>query len=202
VGAELDALNGEVLVTHPLDPLSADEIRQAAAVVRRDCGVGGRWRFASIELKEPAKADLPALESGELARRDALVPCSLPDGVVGCWSAGSATVSLTVRAARPSAAVAAAEVLAPDLTNSGRAEVTVRPAGRDPWSPGAMTAGPASRRTAEPRGQGPVWMYGAQCSGGISGDSSSRARTAARSAAAALSALGGGSPAARASSWS
>ena len=55
-------------VTHPLDPLSAEEIRQAAAVVRRDRGVGDGWRFASIELKEPAKADLPALESGRPGR--------------------------------------------------------------------------------------------------------------------------------------
>jgi len=62
-------------VTHPLDPLSAEELRQAAAVVRRDRGVGEGWRFASIELREPAKADLPALESGELARREAVVVC-------------------------------------------------------------------------------------------------------------------------------
>jgi primary-amine oxidase len=62
-------------VTHPLDPLSAEEIRQAAAVVRRDRGAGPGWRFASIELKEPAKADLPALESGALARRAAVVVC-------------------------------------------------------------------------------------------------------------------------------
>jgi primary-amine oxidase len=40
---------------HPLDPLSAGEFRQAAAILRRDHGVGERWRFASIELKEPAK---------------------------------------------------------------------------------------------------------------------------------------------------
>ena len=46
-----------VLVTpHPLDPLSADEIRQAAGILRRDHGVGERWRFASIELREPPKA--------------------------------------------------------------------------------------------------------------------------------------------------
>ena len=44
--------------SHPLDPLSADEIRQAAAIVRRDRQTGDTWRFASIELKEPAKADL------------------------------------------------------------------------------------------------------------------------------------------------
>ena len=35
---------------HPLDPLTADEIRQVAAILRRDQGVGDRWRFASIEL--------------------------------------------------------------------------------------------------------------------------------------------------------
>ena len=53
---------------HPLDPLSADEFRQAAAILRRDHGVGERWRFASIELKEPAKAvaDAP---------REAIVVC-------------------------------------------------------------------------------------------------------------------------------
>ena len=53
---------------HPLDPLSADEFRQAAAILRRDHGVGERWRFASIELKEPAKgvADPP---------REAIVVC-------------------------------------------------------------------------------------------------------------------------------
>jgi primary-amine oxidase len=62
-------------VTHPLDPLTADEIRQAAGIVRRDRGVGDGWRFASIELKEPAKADLPELEASERPRREALVVC-------------------------------------------------------------------------------------------------------------------------------
>ena len=62
-------------MTHPLDPLTAGEIRQAATIVCRDQGVGDGWRFASIELKEPAKADLPALEDGRLARREALVVC-------------------------------------------------------------------------------------------------------------------------------
>ena len=71
---------GETIVTnsHPLDPLSADEIRQAAAIVRRDREIGDTWRFASIELKEPAKADLPALEGGRMPggrRREAIVVC-------------------------------------------------------------------------------------------------------------------------------
>ncbi|HEX3515328.1 MAG TPA: primary-amine oxidase [Trebonia sp.] len=78
-------------MTHPLDPLSAEEIRRAAAIVRRDRGVGAGWRFASIELKEPAKADLPALESGERARREAVVVCwNRADG-----QAYRATVALT-----------------------------------------------------------------------------------------------------------
>ncbi|MGH3293762.1 MAG: primary-amine oxidase [Trebonia sp.] len=78
-------------MTHPLDPLSAQEIRRVAAIVRRDRGVGAGWRFASIELKEPAKADLPALESGDLARREAVAVCwNRADG-----QAFRATVSLT-----------------------------------------------------------------------------------------------------------
>jgi len=68
-------VNEGTVVPHPLDPLSADEIRQAAAIVRREREVGEGWRFASIELKEPSKADLPALSSGRLTAREALVVC-------------------------------------------------------------------------------------------------------------------------------
>ncbi|HXC80963.1 MAG TPA: primary-amine oxidase [Trebonia sp.] len=78
-------------MTHPLDPLTAGEISKAAAIVRRDRGVGDGWRFASIELREPAKADLPALEDGRLVRREALVVCwNRADG-----QAYRGTVSLT-----------------------------------------------------------------------------------------------------------
>lgn len=44
-------------MTHPLDPLSADELRAAARILRRDHGVTERWRFASIDLREPEKGD-------------------------------------------------------------------------------------------------------------------------------------------------
>jgi primary-amine oxidase len=47
-------------VGHPLDPLSPDEIRAAVAVLRRDRGLTDRWRFATIELREPHKAALRA----------------------------------------------------------------------------------------------------------------------------------------------
>ena len=61
-----------VTVAHSLDPLTAGEIEQAAAIVRRDRGVGDGWRFASIELREPAKADLARADQ---SARQALVVC-------------------------------------------------------------------------------------------------------------------------------
>ena len=45
----------EAGLEHPLDPLTAGEIRQTAAILRRDREIGQSWRFASIELREPAK---------------------------------------------------------------------------------------------------------------------------------------------------
>ncbi len=68
--------NGGTIVTsspaHPLDPLSAGEIRQAAAILRRDRGVGAGWRFASIDLVEPAK---DVLAAGAAVAREAVVVC-------------------------------------------------------------------------------------------------------------------------------
>jgi len=43
------------VTAHPLDPLTAPEISQAAAAVRGSHAAGPGWRFASIELAEPAK---------------------------------------------------------------------------------------------------------------------------------------------------
>jgi primary-amine oxidase len=46
---------------HPLDPLTAEEIRQVTAALRRDRGVAPpAWRFAAIDLVEPAKATAAA----------------------------------------------------------------------------------------------------------------------------------------------
>jgi primary-amine oxidase len=76
---------------HLLDPLSAGEFRQAAAILRRDRGVGETWRFASIELREPDKAALAAGRPGDPVRREAAVVCwNRADGRVY-----SALVSLT-----------------------------------------------------------------------------------------------------------
>ena len=74
--------------SHPLDPLSAGEIRQATAILRRDRKIGDTWRFASIELKEPGK---DALASGQQKAREAIVVCwDRADG-----QARRGTVSLT-----------------------------------------------------------------------------------------------------------
>jgi hypothetical protein len=57
------------MVAHPLDPLSPTEYQQTAAVLRRDQGVGNAWRFASIELKKPAKIDVKAWRAGDAVPR-------------------------------------------------------------------------------------------------------------------------------------
>jgi primary-amine oxidase len=63
-------------VTHPLDPLSADEIRTVAGILRRDHGVDSGWRFASIEMLEPSKAELRGHEDdGAIPARRATVVC-------------------------------------------------------------------------------------------------------------------------------
>jgi hypothetical protein len=57
-----------------------------------------------------------------------LVPRSLPALVLGCWSAALVTASVTVMAARPSLAVAAAGALMPELARAAGALVTVKAA--------------------------------------------------------------------------
>lgn len=60
------------MTPHPLDPLSADEFRRVAAILRRDAGVTDRFRFTSIELKEPAKTYVKAWTPGDPIARSAL----------------------------------------------------------------------------------------------------------------------------------
>lgn len=76
------------------------------------------------EQKRPFEVvvTVPRADGGE-----PLVPCKLPAEVLGCWSADQVTVSVTVLASRPSGAVAAAEVLVPELSRAAGAEVRARP---------------------------------------------------------------------------
>jgi primary-amine oxidase len=57
------------MARHPLEPLSAEEFRQTAAVLRRDSGVTESFRFASIELSEPPKSDVRGWRAGDPVRR-------------------------------------------------------------------------------------------------------------------------------------
>ena len=59
------------MADHPLEPLSAEEFRQAAAIVRRDQGIDETWRFAGIELREPAKAVVKSYVAGDAIARKA-----------------------------------------------------------------------------------------------------------------------------------
>ncbi len=56
---------------HPLDPMTEDEFRATAAIVRRERSLDGSWRFAGIELREPPKADVKAHRAGDPVPRTA-----------------------------------------------------------------------------------------------------------------------------------
>src|SRR5262249_13389982 len=83
-------------LAHPLDPLAAEEIEAAAAVVRGHCDPGAALRFVSIDLCEPPKAgvlggaeDLPRKARVVVHLRDERVVVqavvSLTDGAVESW---------------------------------------------------------------------------------------------------------------------
>src|SRR5437763_15596219 len=56
---------------HPLDPLSAAEYTAVVAALRARDTVHDRVRLSSIALREPAKRDLGAFETGERVPRQA-----------------------------------------------------------------------------------------------------------------------------------
>jgi primary-amine oxidase len=60
------------MVAHPLDPLSATEFQSTAAILRRDQELTDSWRFASIELKEPAKTEIKAWKPPDAVPRRSL----------------------------------------------------------------------------------------------------------------------------------
>ena len=60
------------MVFHPIDPLSPTEFQSTAAILRRDQGLADSWRFASIELKESAKAGFKASKQGDPVPRRSL----------------------------------------------------------------------------------------------------------------------------------
>ena len=67
------ATANSTVVRHPLDPLTAEEFRETTAILRRDREIDARWRFASIELKEPSKEVVGGFSVGDPISREALV---------------------------------------------------------------------------------------------------------------------------------
>jgi primary-amine oxidase len=68
-------------IAHPLDPLTADEIREAVRVLRAERTLDASWRFASIELVEPPKGALREFDAA------AEPPGPVRRAQVNCWSA-------------------------------------------------------------------------------------------------------------------
>lgn len=70
---------------HPLDPLTQDEIRSAAAIVRAEMAeLGSRFRVEIIELLEPPKAEVRAHQAGAAFPRAARVNIFACDEI-GVW---------------------------------------------------------------------------------------------------------------------
>ena len=57
-------------VLHPLEPLAAEEIAAASAILKADKGLGPTARFVFIDLHEPPKA---AVQAGDAVPREAFV---------------------------------------------------------------------------------------------------------------------------------
>jgi primary-amine oxidase len=69
--------------THPLEPLTADEVTAAVAAVRATGKLDDAARFASITLVEPAKAELAAFaDGGEVERHVRLSIVTGPEAAV------------------------------------------------------------------------------------------------------------------------
>lgn len=61
---------------HPLDPLSAEEFTTVAKILAQTHDVGASWRYTSVELSEPSKAEVAAFDNnGTRPDRRALATC-------------------------------------------------------------------------------------------------------------------------------
>ncbi len=59
--------------SHPLGPLSADEIRRAVGILTGDDRVSPAIRFVSVSLREPPKDEIALIRPGQPARREAFI---------------------------------------------------------------------------------------------------------------------------------
>lgn len=73
----------DATASHPLEPLSAEEVERAAAAVLACGRVGERPQFAWVALREPPKADVHAFEAGAGPRPARLADAAVVDRVDG-----------------------------------------------------------------------------------------------------------------------
>ena len=58
-------------VEHPLEPLTAEEISAASAILRAGGHIGERAHFAAVTLHEPPKDVIRAFAAGDAVEREA-----------------------------------------------------------------------------------------------------------------------------------
>jgi primary-amine oxidase len=67
----MTTLDESIKVEHPLEPLTAQEISAAAAILRAGGHVGERAHFAAVTLREPEKAAVLGFRAGDPLEREA-----------------------------------------------------------------------------------------------------------------------------------
>ena len=60
-------------ISHPLDPLTSEEINQASDILRAERQLGPRVRFETVVLREPEKKDVLSFRPGDPIRRQAFL---------------------------------------------------------------------------------------------------------------------------------
>ncbi len=73
-------------VSHPLDPLTADEIAEASAILKEQRQLGARTRFETVVLREPDKNVTLGFRPGDPIRRDAFLVV-LDNDAAATWEA-------------------------------------------------------------------------------------------------------------------
>src|SRR5581483_11014318 len=63
----------DVAALHPLDPLTADEIAAAGAILKRERSLAESARFVYVTLREPSKQDVLGLKKGASLDRQAAI---------------------------------------------------------------------------------------------------------------------------------
>ena len=65
----MTAVSETTTVGHPLEPLTAEEISGAAAILRASGHIGERAHFAAVTLHEPAKEAVREFAAGDAVER-------------------------------------------------------------------------------------------------------------------------------------